>query len=214
MASWNLYTYLAGGLAITNVLGYRPLSWSIPLSLSQLTYIRTNVDGYFFDAVLREEHASALRITEHPVQTGANISDHAFFMPARLVLDIGMNDAMASFVIGQYPVFDKSVNAFQAMLNLQKTRTPLTVVTRLRKYTNMLIEQIFSPVDARTTFGARIILNLKQIITATVGETTVPNSVAENTTDATQKGSVTSSSPSDATVLRGIEDKIIGSGGR
>ena len=210
-SSWNLYTYLAGGLAVTNVLGYRPLSWSIPLSLSQITYIRTKVEGFFFDAVLREEHSSSLRITEHPVQSGANISDHAFFMPARLVLDIGMNDAMASYVIGQYPVFDKSVNAYQKMISLQKTRTPLTVVTRLNKYTNMLIEQIFSPVDARTTFGARIILNLKQIITATVGETTVPNSVAENTTDTTQKGSVTSSAPSDASTLSKIEDALTGS---
>ena len=207
-SSWNLYTYLAGGLAVPNVLGYRPLSWSIPLSLSQITYIRTNVEGFFFDAVLREEHSSSLRITEHPVQSGANISDHAFFMPARLVLDIGMSDVMASYVIGQYPVFDKSVNCYQKMLALQKTRTPLTVITRLRKYTNMLIEQIFVPADGRTTYGARIILNLKQIITAMVGETSVPNSVAENTTDATQKGSVTSSSPSDTSVLRDLEDKF------
>lgn len=206
-SSWNLYTYLAGGLAVTNVLGYRPLSWSIPLSLSQITYIRTNVDGLFFDAVLREEHSSSLRITEHPVQSGANLSDHSFFMPSRLVLDIGMNDAMASFRIGQYPIFNKSVNAYQQLLDLQRKRTPFTVVTRLNKYTNMLIEQIFSPVDARTTFGARIILNLKQIITATVGETTAPNSVAENTTNTTQKGSVTSSTPSNTTTVRDVELK-------
>lgn len=210
MASWNLYTYVTAGLAVTNVAGYRPLSWSVPLSLSQLTYVKTNINGFFFDAVLREDHSSALRITEHPVQSGANISDHAYFMPFRLVLDIGMSDVMGSFVPGQYGFFSsKSMAAYQTLLNIQKTRQPVTVVTRLNRYDNMMIENILAPVDSRTTFGVRMIVNLKQILTAFVGETSAPDSTSPHTTDTTQKGSVQSSAPT-GSFLSGIQDLIRG----
>lgn len=52
---------------------------------------------YFFDAVLSADHDQQAQITEEPVQTGANISDHAFIKPARITLDIGMSDAMQSY---------------------------------------------------------------------------------------------------------------------
>ncbi|HEX4209508.1 MAG TPA: hypothetical protein VHY56_03880, partial [Candidatus Binataceae bacterium] len=44
---------------------------------------------YVFDAILRAEHQRELRKTEHPVQTGANITDHAYLLPARITLEIG-----------------------------------------------------------------------------------------------------------------------------
>jgi hypothetical protein len=101
--SWNLYTVtdvaLAGGLTLNNALngGYRPLQWAL-----QSVYLKTNIAGYVFDAVIKEEHVHALAITQHPVQTGANITDHAYQKPAMLVLEVGMSDAMASFVPGQW----------------------------------------------------------------------------------------------------------------
>src|SRR5690348_15645087 len=42
---------------------------------------------YIFDAVLRVDHHQRLRITDHPVQTGANITDHAFRDQPTIVLD-------------------------------------------------------------------------------------------------------------------------------
>jgi hypothetical protein len=61
-----------------------------------------NTKAYFFDAILREDHTTQRRITEHPVQSGANINDYSYQMPARLILEIGMSDAMATLIAGQF----------------------------------------------------------------------------------------------------------------
>jgi hypothetical protein len=206
---WNAYTItalaLTGGSILQSWGGFRPAQWSgYQGPFQQKLYLATNIAGYFFDAVLREEHVSTLRITEHPVQTGANISDHAYQMPAHLVLEIGMSDAMSSLSQGQYSggAGGKSVTAYQKLLELQAARVPLKVVTRLNVYKNMIIEQISSPVDARTTYGMRARVTLKQIILATVMETTAV-SAAPNTTDATNSGSVQPATPAPSTTIGG-----------
>ena len=86
--------------------------------------------------------SSNCEATEHPVQTGASIADHAYIVPARLVLDIGMSDAMdAYFSPTTWSGSDsKSVAAYQTMLALQFSRIPLTITTKLRTYQNMVID--------------------------------------------------------------------------
>ena len=151
---------------------YRPSQWSEP----QLTYIVDSKGNfYFFDAVVRTEHFRSLRITEHPVQTGANLSDHSFQMPAHLSLEIGMSDAMDSYQPGQYQsgLASKSVNAYQAFLGLQLARLPVTITTRLDTYENMIIEQISAPDDVKTRYGLKAVITLKQIITAVVSNTKI-----------------------------------------
>ncbi|HIT68894.1 MAG TPA: hypothetical protein IAC36_03240 [Candidatus Aphodomonas merdavium] len=36
---------------------------------------------YLFDAVFSSSHALNVKITDHPVQTGAAVADHAFIEP-------------------------------------------------------------------------------------------------------------------------------------
>lgn len=193
----NIYTFanisVASLLAITNAAGYRPLDWSIYTDVSQLIYIRTNINGYFFDAVLREVHETGLRITEHPVQSGANIVDHSFIIPARLILEIGMSDVMASYVTGQFSsASTKSVSAYQTLLSLQASRKPLIVTTMLNSYKNMLIESMNAPRDSRSRYGLRVTVTLRQILTAKVTQTSTTDSSRSQATDTTNKGTVSS----------------------
>jgi len=51
---------------------------------------------FFFDGVMREDHTFIRKITEHPVQDGANITDHSYQMPDILILDVMMSEAMRS----------------------------------------------------------------------------------------------------------------------
>jgi len=104
---------------------------------------------YAFDAELEIEHQQELRRTEHPVQTGTSISDHAYIVPARLVLDVGMSDAMDAYYnpTTWSGSTSKSVSAYQTMLALQFSRIPLSITTRLRTYQNMVIEAL-TPQDA------------------------------------------------------------------
>lgn len=131
---------------------------------------------WYFDAVFRIEHTAQRRITEHPVQTGANISDHSFQLPARVSLEIGMSDVMSgvhltavdSFQEGDWGDQDKSVKAFQKIIEWQKSGAPMSIGTRLLHYDNMVIENVHAPDDFKTKHGLKCIVSFRQIITSEV----------------------------------------------
>jgi hypothetical protein len=170
---------------------YRPSTWKgLPIDdVNQLMYIKTNIGGFFFDAIIRTEHTSTLKMTDHPVQTGANIVDHSYMEPAQLVMEIGMSDTMDSMVKGQFTErYSKSVSAYQVLLDLQKARLPLQVHTRLNLYKNMLIESIDAPDDYKTQFGLRCTVTMKEIFVVEVSNTTV--SARKHSTGSTNRGAV------------------------
>lgn len=169
---------------------YRPPEWNgLPTDLSQLVLVKSNIGGYFFDAILRTEHTSTLKITSHPVQTGANITDHSYVEPAVLTMEIGMSDAMDSLVKDQFTGrYTKSVSAYQALLDLQQSRIPVSVLTRLRQYENMLIEEINVPDDFKTLYGLRCTVTLREIFVVEVSKTTV--SARPQSSGTTNRGEV------------------------
>ena len=142
---------------------------------------------YVFDAVVRASHNLQLQITEHPVQTGANISDHAYMLPFRVTLEIGISDAMAQFggkANDWTGTTSKSVSAFQTLMSLQANRVFLTLSTRLYTYSNMMIESIAPEETNATIASLRATVTFKQVFTATVATQSV--SARPNTTDNTQ----------------------------
>jgi len=193
---------------------YRPPQWSNqPFTLMLLypgqkkvsTYSSLGVDAtlptaqtfYVFDAVMRIGHQQELTITEHPVQTGAAISEHSYIMPARVVLDVGMSDAMDSYEAGMWSgAQSKSVSAYQVILALQFARVPLALVTRLRIYPNMIIESVSPEETAKTIGGLRMRVSLKQIFMAQI--TTVTNPARTDTSQQTGLGTVSPSTPSNS----------------
>lgn len=148
--------------------GYRPRQWG-PVGMQELVYCKTNIGGLFFDAVLGVETEHAAVITSHPVQSGANMSDHMYLEPVKISMEIGMSDAMASMVRGQWTgAYTKSVSAYRKLCELQQSRAPFSVLTRLNRYDNMVIQSITVHDDVRTLYGLRASIALQQILVATV----------------------------------------------
>lgn len=149
--------------------GYRPKQWPRGIGAAQMVYCKTNIGGLFFDAVLNVNTTHSAVITSHPVQSGANISDHMYMEPVQIAMEIGMSDAMASMVRGQWTgAYTKSVSAYRKMCKLQALRIPFTVVTRLNRYDNMVIKSISVPDDVNTLHGLKATVELQQIIMAQV----------------------------------------------
>jgi hypothetical protein len=182
-------------------------------ALTGNTSIYTGPMTYVFDAVLKLSHEQRIEKTRHPVQTGADVSSHAFIMPARLTLYVGMSDAMDAYAAAappsqilpyEYPNYvpftgadSKSVSAFQTMLSIQKARQPLTVTTRLRTYGNMLIMALEPEEDSRTITGLRMRVELEQILTAAA--TPVVMSARQNDTESTGLGQTNVEAPDPTT---------------
>jgi len=156
--------------------------------------------NYVFDAVMRLSHKRRLVKTQHPVLTGANISDHAYLLPARLVMDIGMSDAMASFTSGIWVGSStKSISAYQILKGLQTSKTLVTITTRLDTYYNMLLEDLDAPDTNKTLHGLRATICFGEILAASVSSQSPPSSRPQ-TTGNTSGGTIQSTPPSPAQI--------------
>lgn len=149
---------------------------------------------YVFDATFRVIHRRVLRKTSHPVLTGANISDHAYIEPARVTLEIGMSDAMASYSDVWQGASTKSISAWQQMIQLQDSKTLLTLTTRLETYFNMLIVEASANDDYKTSRSLKATFTLEELLSASVTSVST-NSALPQVSDTTNNGIVQSTAP-------------------
>jgi hypothetical protein len=145
-----------------------------------------NLNGVHFDAWLRLNHNTSLTVTQHPVETGAAISDHSFVNPRRFSFDIGMTD------VANTPVFQgnntRSVNAYNALTAMQATRQLLTLASKYGNYRNILIESVNVSDDFRTKNAMFATITLVEIIMAKTQVTRL--SAVPQLTDKTSRGTV------------------------
>ena len=153
---------------------------------------------YAFDAEMEVAHEQRIEKTVHPVQTGASISDHAYIIPARLVLDVGMSDAIDAYYSPSTwsGSMSKSVSAYLTMLALQFSRIPLSISTRLRTYTSMIIVSLAPRDTYKTITGLRMRIEFEQIFVADVFQST--DSARPQETGTTNQGTVDPQTPTAA----------------
>ncbi len=187
---------------------YTPTLWGSGLGIQQTVMVKSNIGGYIFDAIFSTDTEHGLTITQHPVQTGANISDHAFVNPVRISMQVGVSDAMGYRNGAQYGSDGqtKSVQAYRLLCKLQELRTPMQVVTRLNTYENMLIESIEVSDDVSTLCAFKATVNMVQVLVVNVGTEKV--SAREWTTGAQQASKETQ--PVNRPTLARSAEKILG----
>lgn len=102
-------------------------------------------------------------MTNHPVQSGAAVADHAYLQPETVTLSVGMSDAMigAGTIAGEGG--ERSVSAYQKLLELARARRPLTLATRLETYSNMLIETVSAEETADSMNALRAEITLRRL---------------------------------------------------
>ena len=114
---------------------------------------------------IEESGTDKLTITEHPVQEGASITDHAFKEPSTQKIK-------ALFSAEDAPLSE----VYQSLLKLQSDRIPFDVVTGKRTYKNMLLEELSVRTDGPTENVLSASLDLKEIVIVSVSTVTVPES--------------------------------------
>ncbi len=151
---------------------WRPPQWASgtpALTMTATDPATQQTTAYVFDNVMRIEHLCPTVVTLNPVQTGANISDHSYIVPPRLIVEIGMSDAMQSFTATQWADGpSRSVNAYRTLVAIQGALQPVQLSTRLNDYDTMMIADIRAEDDASTAYGLRAIVTFQQVVTANV----------------------------------------------
>lgn len=174
---------LTSGIGVFDQFLFRMLGW--------------HIGGVYFDGIMRTEHSSRVKATQHQVQTGVIMSDHAIIEPASLTIEIMMSDAHNSAIVNNANFLDTITNAYKLVrpyINsnmpksyitkgegrsaaawsllkaMQMARMPLVVETRLGTYNNMLIEELSAPDDLKTLHALKCTVRLKEIIVANTSE--------------------------------------------
>lgn len=185
------------------------LPYKLP-ELDQLIYVKTNIGGWFFDAFLNVDYNSTLRVTEHPIQTGADVTDHAYMEAEQLVFEIGMSDVAKSLVDGQFTQgWSRSVTAYQVLKELQRSRVPMQVKTRLQLYKNMIVENLRAKDDYTTLNGLKCVVTMREIFIAQVSTVTV--STRPQVTGSTKAGEAQAIIPNQS-ILKQIYTMASGGG--
>jgi len=144
---------------------------------------------------VEEHHQDDLEITDHPIEQGAQISDHAFKRPAEVVIRAAWsvspsNSGLIDGIIGGVkatilypaspafgPVPPKYAQTFgQApktmaeiyaqLLKLQRDVVPFDIYTGKRKYSNMLIRSLSVTTDKTTENSLVATITCREILIA------------------------------------------------
>jgi hypothetical protein len=128
---------------------------------------------------IEEVHRDEVAVTDHPVEQGAAISDHAFKLPAELVIRYGWSesrDILDTILDGGLVSVDE---VYRRLLDMQQQRQPFDVITKRRAYKNMLIRSLQVTTDQRTNDILMVQAMLRQIIIVQVTTVQVPPKTAQ-----------------------------------
>ena len=145
-------------------------------------------------ATIEEKHTDDLEITDHPVQLGAAITDHAFKRPSEITIQMGFSNSPS--YLSPSDKYDNPLDVnqvYQALLDLQSQRVLMAVNTGKRNYQNMLIKGLVVTTDNKTENALFITVQCKQVIivnTTTVQLTKTTQAKPTATTSPTNRGGV------------------------
>lgn len=118
-------------------------------------------DGNLIQAqvVVDEAGTDELMITDHPVQRGAMISDHAVRRPCEVRMRMGWSNAYLADT-GDGDV----ASMYEKILGLQARRQPFTVYTGKRVYENMLVASLQVHTDASLEYTFMADISFREVI--------------------------------------------------
>lgn len=106
------------------------------------------------NCILSERHQSDIEITGNPIETGAEVNDHAYIKPKQVVLEVA--DRNAALV-------------FNVLTRFQESRVPFYLVTGLTIYKDMLIKSIDATRDKDMSSILRATITCQQVIIVSTG---------------------------------------------
>jgi len=121
------------------------------------------------DASIEETHSASNEVTQYPVETGVDITDHVRRQPDRLTIRGIVTDH--PLVFGGALRSGRSLEAYQTILTMVDEAQLISVVTSLRQYQNMVIESVEVPRNPQRGAAVEMVIALRELKTAQVAST-------------------------------------------
>lgn len=133
------------------------------------------------DVVISEKHSDSLEITEHPVEIGAAVNDHAYKRASDVTMECGfagggsLLDVFDTSAYGLSTPFNSMSpkDVYKTLLETQERRELIDVVTGKRTYSNMLIRAIEVTTDRTSENVLMCTITLREVILSSTTPVTV-----------------------------------------
>lgn len=122
-------------------------------------YAKGKVGLVELDVTLSENHTFNSRATNFPIETGGDITDHIINDPDILNLSGIVSDTP----LGMFSFFTRSIDAFNRLVEIHDRREPVTVVTGLKVYNNMVMTVLDVPRNIQTGQSLTFNITLQSI---------------------------------------------------
>lgn len=128
-------------------------------------------------------HTDTLQVTEHPVESGAAITDHSYKRPSEVVIRCGWSNASLKALLGivtglfrggTMSKSDYVSGIYSQLLKLQESREPLSITTPLRQYDNMLITSLQVSRDQKTGQMLMVSATCREVLIVSTSSATLP----------------------------------------
>lgn len=152
----------------------------------------TGIDGLtgIVDLWPEEAHGMSIAKTSYPVETGLSGTDNAVIEPKKLVMAGWVSDLLPlAGGIVTIPGPGRGKEAWGRLKDLMEALEPVTVITTLQMYADMLITAIDATVNEDTGKALRFNMVLEEILFAETETTELPATQLSGT--AAKKGSAT-----------------------
>ena len=135
-----------------------------------------SIGGFTADVTIEERHEDSLVVTQHPVEQGSTITDHAYKQPAKVTIRCGWSNASLNALLGlAESLLDGSFSfgadyvqtTYSKFLALQNSRVLFDVSTGKRKYKNMLITRLSVVTDNTSENALMMTCECQEIFLAT-----------------------------------------------
>ena len=129
-----------------------------------------NIGGIYPHVTLEETGRDELFITQHPVDVGCPVSDHAFIQPYTVEIKYGFSDSTE-----KSEGYSKTV--YETFQTLQQSGKTFSVTTGKRSYTNMLARYMVQRTNPQSENSLDISLICQYlVITSTMGDSSSSSS--------------------------------------
>ena len=127
-----------------------------------------------FDASVTETHDAENEITQFPVESGADITDHIRPQPERITINGVVTNTPIVFLGGIASDPARAEDAYAKVKSMRDNGDLVSVVTSLRQYDNMAIESFSVLRDAQNGNVMNATLTLREIFIAETATVAAP----------------------------------------
>jgi hypothetical protein len=161
-------------------------------AIEQVTISPVNsrtIGSITIDCLIEETYENAVQVTDHPVEAGAEITDHSYVRPVEVTLRCGWSNASAQALAGtiqqviqsgSLPSSDYVGQVYSQLIALQESRQPFNITTTLGAYNNMLLTSLRVTRDERTRQVLLVTATFREVILVQTQTATVPQTNQAN----------------------------------